>query len=60
MVIPTKFLLPLYWGSLPEKYEGKRFYHISTDEVYGALSMTHPIVHQQYPQPQTAAGVWQG
>ena len=32
----------LYWESLPEKYEGKRFYHISTDEVYGALEMTHP------------------
>ena len=27
----------LYWESLPEKWEGKRFYHISTDEVYGAL-----------------------
>ena len=27
----------LYWESLPEKYEGKMFYHISTDEVYGAL-----------------------
>ena len=32
----------LYWESLPEKYEGKRFYHISTDEVYGALEMTQP------------------
>ncbi len=32
----------IYWESLPEKYEGKRFYHISTDEVYGALQMTHP------------------
>ncbi len=31
-----------YWDTLPEKYEGKRFYHISTDEVYGALKMTHP------------------
>ena len=31
-----------YWESLPDKYEGKRFYHISTDEVYGALEMTHP------------------
>ena len=31
-----------YWESLPEGYEGKRFYHISTDEVYGALQMTHP------------------
>ena len=27
----------LYWEALPEQYEGKRFYHISTDEVYGAL-----------------------
>ena len=27
----------IYWESLPEGYEGKRFYHISTDEVYGAL-----------------------
>ena len=32
----------LYWESLPEKYEGKRFYHISTDEVYGALEMNRP------------------
>lgn len=31
-----------YWDSLPEKYEGKLFYHISTDEVYGALELTHP------------------
>ncbi|MBS5205781.1 MAG: dTDP-glucose 4,6-dehydratase [Bacteroides ovatus] len=27
----------LYWDYLPEGYEGKCFYHISTDEVYGAL-----------------------
>ena len=32
----------LYWESLLEGYEGKRFYHISTDEVYGALELTHP------------------
>ncbi|MDE6648813.1 MAG: dTDP-glucose 4,6-dehydratase [Muribaculaceae bacterium] len=31
-----------YWEALPNKYEGKRFYHISTDEVYGALELTHP------------------
>lgn len=31
-----------YWESLPEKYTGKLFYHISTDEVYGALELTHP------------------
>ena len=32
----------LYWESLPEGYEGKMFYHISTDEVYGALHMNRP------------------
>ncbi len=32
----------LYWESLTEGYQGKRFYHISTDEVYGALELTHP------------------
>ena len=31
-----------YWESLPERYAGKRFYHISTDEVYGALAITRP------------------
>ena len=28
-----------YWNG---DYEGKRFYHISTDEVYGALELTKP------------------
>ena len=45
----------LYWEAQPEPYKLKvaepvgsgtcvpcRFYHISTDEVYGALEMTHP------------------
>ncbi|MCQ2176769.1 MAG: dTDP-glucose 4,6-dehydratase [Bacteroidales bacterium] len=32
----------LFWESLPEKFDGKLFYHISTDEVYGALKMTCP------------------
>ena len=27
------------WSARPEGYEGKRFYHISTDEVYGALKL---------------------
>ena len=31
-----------YWEALPRGYKGKRFYHISTDEVYGALELTHP------------------
>lgn len=31
-----------YWEGLPEKYEDKLFYHISTDEVYGALELTNP------------------
>lgn len=26
----------------PEGWDGKRFYHISTDEVYGALELTRP------------------
>ena len=42
-VIGTLSLLQaakLYWESLPEKYAGKRFYHISTDEVYEGRSMT--------------------
>ncbi len=31
-----------YWESKPESYDGKLFYHISTDEVYGALELTQP------------------
>ncbi len=31
-----------YWESRPEGFDGKLFYHISTDEVYGALELTHP------------------
>lgn len=41
-VIGTLTLLQaakLYWESTEEKYEGKLFYHISTDEVFGALEM---------------------
>lgn len=30
----------LYWEAQPEGYTNKRFYHISTDEVYGALELT--------------------
>lgn len=37
----------LYWESLPEKYEGKRFYHISTDEVYGALSFDDTLFTEE-------------
>jgi len=40
----------LYWESLPEGYQGKLFYHISTDEVYGALQMDQP---QGIPAPHT-------
>lgn len=47
----------LYWESLPEKYEGKRFYHISTDEVYGALAMTHP---EGIPSPFTTKASAEG
>lgn len=39
----------LYWESLPEGYEGKRFYHISTDEVYGALGFDNELFTEQTP-----------
>ena len=32
----------VYWESRGEGYHGKLFYHISTDEVYGALEMIRP------------------
>lgn len=40
------------WESRPERYEGKMFYHISTDEVYGSLEMTEPA---GVPSPFTTA-----
>lgn len=39
----------LHWESLPERYEGKLFYHISTDEVYGALEMGEGLFTEQTP-----------
>lgn len=42
-VIGTVNLLDVaknYWSK--SGFEGKRFYHISTDEVYGDLEITHP------------------
>ena len=38
-----------YWESLPEKYEGKRFYLISTDEVYGALELDGGMFREDTP-----------
>lgn len=37
-----------YWESLPERYEGKKFYHVSTDEVYGALDIDHSRTVQPF------------
>lgn len=37
----------VYWESLDEGYEGKRFYHISTDEVYGALDFDDTLFTEQ-------------
>lgn len=36
-----------FWESLPEGYKGKRFYHISTDEVYGALDFDGTLFTEQ-------------
>ena len=38
-----------FWESLPERYEGKRFYHISTDEVYGALELGGGMFREDTP-----------
>ena len=32
----------LFWEAKTERYEGKLFYHISTDEVYGDLKLSQP------------------
>ena len=39
----------VYWESLPEGYAGKLFYHISTDEVYGALTLDGGLFDEQTP-----------
>ena len=36
-----------YWETLPEGFEGKRFYHISTDEVYGALPFDESLFSER-------------
>ena len=41
-VMGTLSLLQAAKAAWNGEWEGKRFYHISTDEVYGALEMTHP------------------
>ncbi len=38
-----------YWEQAPMGYEGKRFYHISTDEVYGALELGKGIFTEDSP-----------
>lgn len=37
----------VYWESCVEGYLGKRFYHISTDEVYGALEFDESLFTEQ-------------
>ena len=37
----------IYWESCEEGYDGKRFYHISTDEVYGALEFDKSLFTEQ-------------
>ena len=41
-VMGTLSLLQAAKACWDGQWDGKRFYHISTDEVYGALEMTHP------------------
>jgi dTDP-glucose 4,6-dehydratase len=37
----------LYWETTPDKYENKRFYHISTDEVYGSLELNSDTLFKE-------------
>lgn len=49
-VIGTLSLLQaarLKWEAKPEGYDGKLFYHISTDEVYGALEFDSTLFTEQ-------------
>lgn len=36
-----------YWSSLSDKFSNKLFYHISTDEVYGALEMDNTLFTEE-------------
>lgn len=36
-----------YWLSKPEKFEGKKFHHVSTDEVYGALEINDAEIFRE-------------
>ena len=38
-----------YWEEQSERYEGKLFYHISTDEVYGALPLEGGVFREDTP-----------
>ena len=37
----------LYWETTPDKYENKRFYHISPDEVYGSLELNSDTLFKE-------------
>lgn len=38
-----------YWQTLPEKFNGKQMIHISTDEVYGAVSIMDIPANEKTP-----------
>lgn len=38
-----------YWSALDSGYDGKLFYHISTDEVFGALGTDDPMFQENTP-----------
>lgn len=38
-----------YWQTLPEKFNGKQMIHISTDEVYGAVSIEDTPANEKTP-----------
>lgn len=52
-VIGTVTLLNAAKHSWAEKFEGKRFYHVSTDEVYGALGETGMFTEETKYDPHS-------
>ena len=38
-----------YWMNRPEGFDGKRFHHVSTDEVFGALPLEGGVFTEQTP-----------
>ncbi len=48
-VLGTQVLLSVALDSWKESFDGKRFHHVSTDEVYGELELDEPAFTEETP-----------